>query len=560
MRILTLSLILAIGCSESAGPGAVLGDTREQADLLFLNGRVFIPGPGERLAEAVAVTDGLIVFVGKDDSAAMFLGPGTEVVDLEGRSLIPGLHDVHVHPIEARSAFAGTCLLDGRESNPERYIPKLRRCAPDQLATSWVLGFGHSIFSLLDAARLPVEILDEAIPDRPAIIMEETSHSVWVNSRALAAVGITDETPDPQGGVIVRTRGGSATGILLDAAGDLAMDFAWTDAPEILDLNYEGLLEAFSRFSSNGITSVSEGRTYWRRGFHKAWLRAERENTLTVRAVLALWAYPWMDDQEQIAELRSLYRHDPQDLLQISEVKLYSDGILINSTAAMLEPYLETVVPLATRIGLNYFSEERIAQYIRELDPVGFDFHIHAIGDRGVREALNAIGQAQWQGRHRITHLEVVAPADYPRFAALNVTADMQVAGAFSQPAAWSENEFLIGARSSPLIPLRDLYEAGARITLSSDWDVSTLNPFVAMEHALTRSPQALPSLEAVLDAYTINAAFALRQEERTGSIEVGKAADLVELDRDIFAAEPGAVGQTKVLATYLAGRPVFRR
>jgi len=530
------------------------------ADLVFLNGTVFVPGTLERTAEAAVVTDGVIVYVGTSDSASTMIGAGTQVVDLGGRSLLPGLHDVHVHPIEARSIFAGTCLLDSRETDPTRYIPQLRRCAPNQLATDWVLGFGHSIFTLLGAARLPVDILDDAIPDRPVILMEETSHSVWVNSMALARAGIDNDTPDPPGGVILRTTSGRATGVLLDSAGDQMMDLAWTDAPEILELNYQGLLEALALFRQFGITSVAEGRTYWRRGFQLAWMRAEREKELTVRTTLALWAYPWMDDQAQFAELRALYHRDPDALLQISQVKLYSDGILINSTAALLAPYLETIAPLPTDVGLNYFDEDRLARYIAELDPIGFDFHIHTIGDRGVREALNAVGRAQWQGRHRLTHLELVNPADYQRFVELNVTADMQVAGEFSQPAAWAENDFLVGARSSPLIPLRGLHDAGARITLSSDWDVSTLNPFVGMQNALTRSPEAMPTLEAVIDSYTINAAYVLRQEDRTGSIEVGKAADLVVLDRNLFETPVGEIGDTKVSATYLAGEVIFRR
>lgn len=149
-----------------------------------------------------------------------------------------------------------------------------------------------------------------------------------------------------------------------------------------------------------------------------------------------------------------------------------------------------------------------MTHYIRELAPLEFDFHIHAIGDRGVREPLNAIQAGQMPGqRHRLTHLEQVDPADYDRFKALNVIADMQVAGEFTQPENWSENEFFIGDRAENFIPLRDLFEANAPITLSSDWDVSSLNPFVEMQNAVTRSPQNLPSLAEAMKAYTIHAA-----------------------------------------------------
>ncbi|RKZ48613.1 MAG: amidohydrolase [Candidatus Parabeggiatoa sp. nov. 3] len=326
-------------------------------------------------------------------------------------------------------------------------------------------------------------------------------------------------------------------------------------------LNYEGLLDALWLLNKNGITSVCEARTYWKRGFQDAWLRAEQENTLTVRAVLGLWAYPSMADAAQLSGIKALYRNNPNDLLRISQIKLYNDGILINSTAAMLAPYLEKLGNIPSNNGLNYFTEERLTRYIAELEPVGFDFHIHAIGDRAVRESINAIEAAQSSsGRHRLTHLEVVSPADYPRFKALNITADMQVAGTFSNPEHWAENEFLIGDRGNNLIPLKGLHEAGARITLSSDWDVSTLNPFVGMQNALTRAPQNLPDLATVIHAYTMNPAYVMRQETKVGSIEVGKEADLIVLDKNLFEIPIQSISQTQVLMTFLQGEIVYEK
>ena len=304
---------------------------------------------------------------------------------------------------------------------------------------------------------------------------------------------------------------------------------------------------------------MCEARTYWKRDFQAAWLRAEQEKTLTVRAILALWAYPSMSDTEQLSAIKALYRNNPNDLLRISQLKLYNDGILINSTAAMLEPYLEKLGNIPSNNGLNYFTEERITKYIAELEPIGFDFHIHAIGDRGIRESINAIEAVQGSNaRHRLTHLEVVSPNDYPRFKALNITADMQVAGDFSNPDHWKENEFLIGDRTNNFIPLKSLHEAEARITLSSDWDVSTLNPFVGMQNALTRAPQNLPDLATVIKAYTLNPAYVMRQETKVGSIEVAKEADLIVLDRNLFAIPTESISQTQVLMTFLRGEIVY--
>ncbi|MFT4604204.1 MAG: putative amidohydrolase YtcJ [Rhodothermales bacterium] len=553
-------LVLVAGCSESSVVVDAPADPSVAADVVLVGGRIYTATGLQDGAQAIAIRDGLVAAVGTDHDVLTLAGRDTRIVDLDGRMVMPGIQDLHTHPLEAMSPLAGTCLLSSQESDAWAFVPELRRCAPNQPATDWVMGFGHSVFTLLESQTPPIVILDAAIPDRPAVMMEETSHSVWVNTRALEAAGITSDTPDPPGGVIVRDASGAPTGILFDSAGDLVMDLAWAPTPKVKDLNYQGLLDALAELRRFGITSVSEGRTYWRREFQDAWLRAERENTLTARAVLALWAYPSQDDAVQIPALRGLFRSSPDALVQISNVKVYTDGILINTTAAMLEPYRELVAPIGSDRGLNYFDESRLARYIAELDPVGFDFHIHAIGDRGVREALNAVESAQWQGRHRISHLEVVAPADVIRFTALDITADMQVAGDFTQPEAWAENEPLIGQRAFPLVPLRDLFETGARVTLSSDWDVSTLNPFVGMQNALTRTPQALPDLDAVLRAYTINPAYALRQEDRTGSLEVGKLADLIILDRDLFEQDVASIGQTRVDLTMLGGKVVYER
>jgi predicted amidohydrolase YtcJ len=527
---------------------------------LFINGKIYTGNEQQEWAEALYVKDGIIAYVGTTKEAQHQAGEHVSTTNLNGKMVMAGLQDIHLHPLEAESAFAGTCLLSNQEDDAEKFIPILQDCAPEQRATNWVLGSGHSVFTLLEAERLPIEILDEAIPNKPAVIMEETSHSVWVNSKALALAGIDRNTANPQGGVIVKDKlTGEPTGLLFDAAGDLIMDRVWLPTDNIKMLNYQGLLRAIGKINSVGITSVAEGRTYWKRDFQAAWHRAEAEDKLTVRATLNLWAYPNDNDVQQIARLKSLYSNDPERLVKTTQIKVYSDGILINSTAAMLDNYRETLGDIPSKNGLNYFSEARLKKYISALEPFGFDFHIHAIGDRGVNESLNAIAQAQkGKGRHRITHLEVVQPTDYARFAKHNITADVQVAGDFTQPEHWGENTALIGDKAKNLIPLKALYDAGARVTLSSDWDVSALNPFIGIQNALTRSPQQLPHLKAALKAYTLNPAYALHQEDKTGSLEVGKYADFIQLDQNIFEIPVTEINQTNVLKTYLEGELVF--
>jgi predicted amidohydrolase YtcJ len=537
-------------------------DTLITSSKLFSNGKIYTGNSQQEWAEAFYIENGVIKYIGDKSDTEKLISADTVQVDLGGKMVMAGIQDVHMHPLEAESLFASTCLLSNTEIDAEKFIAVLKACANEQLASDWVLGAGHSVFTLLEAQRLPIEILDEAIPDQPVVIMEETSHSVWVNSKALALAGIDRNTPNPIGGVIVKDKiTGKPTGLLFDSAGDLIMNLVWLPTAEIKQLNYEGLLVALKKINSFGITSVAEGRTYWKRDFQAAWQQAESENKLTVRANLNLWAYPNDDDDSQIATLKSLYQNDFDSLLKISQIKLYSDGILINTTAAMLDDYIETLGEIPAKNGLNYFSESRIKRYINELDPIGFDFHIHAIGDRGVTESINAIAAAQsGKRRHRITHLEVVDSADYTRFKYYNISADMQVAGEFTQPEYWDENRALIGDRANNLIPLKSLYDAGARITLSSDWDVSSLNPFVGMQNALSRSPQNVPNLKAVIKAYTLNAAYVLNQEDKTGSLEVGKYADFIQLDRNIFDIPTSSLSKTKVLKTYLNGELVYQR
>ncbi|MGK0366076.1 MAG: putative amidohydrolase YtcJ, partial [Saprospiraceae bacterium] len=355
---------------------------------------------------------------------------------------------------------------------------------------------------------------------------------------------------------------GELNGILIDNAGNLLLDIALAPTPARAENDYQGLVEyGLPELAKNGITSICDARTYWKRNHQDIWKRALDENKLTVRANLGLWAYPTEEDASQIATIKSLYSNDESSLLKINQVKLYSDGIIHNTTSAMHADFLVDYFGEPTNNGVNYFTETRIAEYITALEGTGFDFHIHAIGNRGIHESLNAIETSGTSdGRHRITHVEFVDPADYPRFAALNVTADAQVAGDFTNPAHWHDNDYLVGAEiSENIIPLRSLKENDARVALSSDWDVSSLSPFVGLQNAVTRVPQALSLADAII-GYTLNPAYVMRQEDKVGSLEVGKEADFIVLDKDITSVPSGEIGTTQVLETYLQGRRVFEK
>jgi predicted amidohydrolase YtcJ len=554
----------------------IVNASTEKADLILRNGVIYTVDKAQSQAESVAVKEGNILFVGSNSEVVQYQDEQTRIIELEGRMVLPGFHDSHLHPLEAGSEVGSTCDLKtvSDESSfknfPKNVIATLRECAPYQKGTQWILGGGHyisTLFDLLDSGQSPLAILDEAIPDKPVAMLEETSHSLWINSvawqQAVQQGIFNEEDINVPGGIVYRDDAGKFTGILFENAGNRVLDIAFTPSKELNNLNYEGLLYGLEILAQHGITSMVDARTYWQRGHLDVWKRAESEGKLTARAVLSLWAYPHLGDELQIEKLKSMYQNNADSLLRVSQVKVYSDGIVGNGTAALLEPYQASFGITDEDKGLNYFEESRLTHYVTELEKVGFDMHIHTIGDRAVRESLNAIEAAQKTNgnimrRHRLTHLELIHPDDRPRFAQLGVIADFQLAGEFTEPKhAKAENQPLIGERASDMFPVKNLYDTGTTITLSSDWDVSEISPFLGIERALKQNK--LPNLESAIRAYTINAAFLMRQENLTGSIEVGKYADLIVIDQNLSEIPVGKIDETTVLLTLLAGKEVYR-
>ncbi len=570
MRISTLFMLLGsiIGCStndEMPKPiDPVKPVVENPADLIWKNGAIYTVNEAQQWAESIAVKDGKIIYVGDDEGAEDFRDTNTLVEDLEGAFVMPGIHDVHMHPLEAGSPIGGTCELDGDTEDIEVLIGQLEECNLQPNSNGWITAFGFSMFALLseNLEDSPLAFLDALYPNTPVVIMEQTSHAMWVNSKALEVVGITENTPDPQGGYIVKFEG-EIQGILLDNAGDVVISQALANNVDIENQNYQGLIEyGLPTLAENGITSICEGRTYWKRNYHKIWERIHEEGKLTARVVLGLWAYPDDNLQTLIDDIKSLYK-EGDDMLRAHQVKVYSDGITINATAALHEDYHESLGWPFSR-GLNYFTKDNLSTLIESLETEGFDFHIHAIGDRGISESVEAIRNARESNndesvRHRITHLEIVRNSDIPQFKELNITADMQVAGDFTQPEHWHDVDFLVGVeRANNIVPLKKFYDAEARVVLSSDWDVSDLNPFVGMQNALTRAPQNLPNIEEAIRSYTINAAYVMRQEDIVGSLEVGKYADMIVLDKDITKIPMNTINTTKVVRTVLAGETIY--
>ncbi|CAG2202931.1 unnamed protein product [Mytilus edulis] len=492
---------------------------------IYLNGNIYTVASSDwdtQPKNAMVVQDGLIMSVGSDEDARNFYKSGEyKMYDLDGASVLPGIHDVHMHPLESGSEVGGTCELP-RDLSPEDMIGLIKKQAPKQKGTNWVLGHGYSIEMMLkhieSGGRSPRKILDEAVPNKPAIMMEETSHSVWVNTRALSLAGINSQTADREGGIIMREKGTEEpNGILFENEGIEIMDIAMAPSAKMEKYNYEGLMYALDQIKKYGITSLCDARVYWKQEHHKAWQKACTDKKLTVRAILGFWVYSHMCDEEQIENLKELhtgYHCDDNCLLRQNQIK-----------------------------------------YEKQ-----FDFHIHAIGDRAVHEVLNAIENTKENNtRHRMTHLELIDEGDLGRFKDLGVVADFQVSGDYTLPCGRHSTESVVGTeRAENFVPVKSVADTGATVTLSSDWDVSDLNPFIGIQHAVERGHQSV-SIKQAIEMYTINGAYAMRQENIVGSLENGKEADFVVIDSDVMKIPSSKISKIKIKMTVLRGDIIYR-
>ncbi|WP_077772947.1 amidohydrolase [Salinivibrio sharmensis] len=546
--------VLPLCCFLAAG-----GAAAQSADLIISNATIY----GLDEADSIVVDDGKIVFIGKGEAVRTYRTPDTVWLDVEQAFVMPGFIDNHNHVFEAASAAGGNCELS-LDAGLMEQIPYLAYCRQQTQSDGWLMGYGFSLDAILTTgqAHTPLEVLDSIFPKRPVVLMEQTSHSMWVNSAALALAGIDKQSPNPQGGVILKDeKTGELNGILLDNAGDIVMELAWNQLEEKFEQSYLGLLAGLDAAAAHGITTIGDGRLYWKRGWFEVWQQAEQNGDLTARVSLRPWIYPQEPMSAQLAFLKGIQSSDPQRLLRVDQVKMYSDGIIINGTAKTLAPYLNTYLPTYPN-GLHYIPPQAMADWLGALRHIGYGAHIHAIGDAAVHASLNAIDSVRRQGsRHpyTLTHVELVAPSDLPRFSQLSVTADFQVGSDYVAAHDHQWAEYFLGLkRAKALMNVNALFKTGANVTLSSDWNVHSINPLVGIANSLIMDATGLPDIYAAIDAYTINAAKSLGLEALTGSIAVGKSADLVILSDDITLMPIAQVPETSVLMTLLQGEIVF--
>ena len=545
-----------------AGRVRVIRHDRTVTHELVLTGGTVFAGGGPRRAD-VAVDGGRIAAVGPGLR-------GAETVDLHGGLLVPGFQDAHVHPIAAGVQLL-RCDLQDLATGAEclRAIARYAARHPDR---AWITGGGWSP-AAFPGGTPDRRALDAIVPDRPVFLPNCDSHGAWVNTRALELAGIGPGTPDPVDGRIEREPGGHPSGMLHEGAADLVGRIVPPASDADLDAGLRAAQDVLFSFGVTGWQDAWVGPGLHGHGdLLPVYLRAASSGVLRARVSGALW---WERDRglDQLPEL--LERRVSRGTFTARTVKIMQDGVAENFTAAMTAPYRDGCGCATTNTGLSFVDPQLLKGYVTRLDAEGFQVHVHALGDRAIREALDAIEVARTVNgprgnRHHLAHLQVVRPEDLGRFAALDVTANLQALWACHEPQMDELTiPFLDPELAARQYPFGDLRRAGARLAAGSDWMVSSPDPMLAAHVAVNRTapgdpggrpflPDQALTLGAFLTACTEGSAFVNHRDAVTGRIAPGMLADLAVLDRDPFARPAAEIALTRVRRTYVGGELVF--
>ncbi|MDH3519400.1 MAG: amidohydrolase family protein [Myxococcales bacterium] len=567
LAVLALTVAPAPGIgAEPAKPSAAAPQI--QADFVLQSAAVYTVDRARTWAEAVAIRGDEIVYVGGNPGAARYVGPKTRVLNLAGKMVLPGFQDAHVHPL-----WAGVERLDCKLYDlptREAYARAVAEYAASHPKEPWIKGAGWDMGFF--PGGLPTrQELDAVVSDRPVFLASKDGHSGWVNSKALEVAGITRETPDPPRGRIDRDKNGEPSGSLQESAIELVQKLAPRPTPEEAR---DGLKFAMRKLNAFGITSVQEASVPLgdAQGYRmlEVYRDVDRSGALTARVVASLTWDPEKGD-EQIQDFVRARREYTQGRLRAHAVKIFQDGVIEAKTAALLEPYRGT----QGDTGIALIEPETLKRIVTRLDKEGFQLHFHAIGDAAIRQVFDALEAARRtngarDSRHHLSHIELFHPDDIPRFRELGAVANFQP--------LWALADGYIRKLTLPILPpethrwiypIASVLRSGGIVAFGSDWSVSSANPLEEMEVAVRRAdwtdPDAAPflpeeriDLRDAIAAFTINAAYVSFQDDRTGSIEPGKLADLVVLDRNLFAIDPNEISEARVLLTLLGGKPVY--
>ncbi|MEM7575097.1 MAG: amidohydrolase [Bacteroidota bacterium] len=556
-------LLLSLLACESATADEEVAPT---ADFLLYNGKIYTMAADRRRVESIAIRQGKIICAGPERDCRQHAQPSTQLLDLSSRAVLPGLTDAHIHPISGGLRYFQCDLTDFRRSEPIlEAVTAFAAAHPD---LDWIRGAGLWLPSV--AGGYPTAaMLDIAEAERPVFITSTDGHSAWVNSAALAIAGINAATPDPLNGRIERSADGQATGLLRESAMGLVSRYI---PPTTRQERKAALVKAMEVANQHGIirwidASVdAEALSIYR--------ELAAADSLSVDVILSLAARMALST-DAADDVDSVFRAQPTDdyeHLSAHSVKLFIDGVVEGKTAALLANYEGETFSFDP-----YLPAEEFNELVADFDQRGYQVHVHACGDLGVRMTLDAFEYARRtngirDSRHHIVHLQLMDPADIDRFRELDVTVNFQPLWATPEDTYISDLTIpVLGAdRSEWIYPFGALAESGAVLAAGSDWPVTTINPFPAMQVAVTRrgpdtivrpawTPQHLLDRFTVLSAYTIGGAYLNFQENESGSLEVGKQADLIVLDQDLFAVPFEDLGNTQVDLTMLRGNVIYQ-
>ncbi|MEO8198655.1 MAG: amidohydrolase [Thermoanaerobaculia bacterium] len=547
------------GAAAAASAAAASGPA---ADLVLRHGAIYTVDAARSWAESLAVRGDRIVFVGADRDVSAFVGPKTRVVDLGGRFVLPGFHDRHVHPVSGGVELT-QCDLNASADRDE-VLARLRACVARLGERPWLVGGGWDL-TLFPGGVADRRDLDAILSDRPALLGSADGHSSWVNSKALALAGVSAATPDPEGGRIERDATGAPIGTLRESAADLVGRLLPDTTPVERLAGLRLAIEKAHGFGIVALTEASAGPETT-----ATYDALDRAGELGLRVVVSQHLGPEEGPGGIPALVRErAARHAPH--VRATAVKLFADGVIEGGTAALLEPYIGG----RTGAGISNWSADALKEVIVALDRERFQIHVHAIGDRAIRDALAGLAAARAQNGARdsrplLAHIQLFAPSDIPRFRELGVIADFQPLWAYADAYIRDLTEPFLGPeRSRWLYPIASVAKSGAVLAAGSDWSVSSMNPLEAIEVAITRCdpeltacdkpwiPEERVDLATMLAAYTIGGAYAGFEERDSGSLESGKLADLIVLDRNLFTIPPGEISDSTVLLTLFEGRTV---
>jgi predicted amidohydrolase YtcJ len=549
-----LQLVLVIACAQG-----VFAQTKPAADLIIQNARVWTVDPSRPEADAVAILGDRIVAVGTSAQVDAWRGPHTRVVDAAGKRLLPGFNDAHVHFSDGGAQLDSVQLNDATSS--QEFLRRIRERAAKSAKGEWLLG-GDWDETKWSPAELPTkELIDSATPETPVAVSRYDGHMILANSLALKLAGITKQTQDPAGGVIVRDQHGNPTGALKDAAADLLFKAV---PPPSHDQRLHSIERALEHAASLGVTSVQHmNPDYADIAIYSELLE---QGKLTTR-IYAAPLITQVDDQVKIGIRRAF----GGPYLRIGAVKAYADGSLGSATAYFFDPFSDQ----PGNRGLLSDEMQPISlmrDRMMRADAAGLQICTHAIGDAGISAILDIYGGIEKahgyrDRRWRIEHAQHMAAKDFDRFAQLHVIASVQPYHAIDD-GRWAERR--IGHdRASRTYAFRTFLDHGVRLALGTDWDVAPLNPMFTLYAATTRAtlddknpkgwfPEQKLSIQEAVEAYTMGSAYAEFQENEKGSITAGKLADMVLLSDDVLSIDPVKIRDVKVLKTWVGGKLTY--